>query len=70
MTAAADACFVARLATRREKVVVTQTLNPQARQVVRTFAPGFGLEVVEVPHVDGRDRSRAARARRPRAPPA
>jgi glycine dehydrogenase subunit 1 len=54
MTAAADACFVARLATRREKVVVTQTLNPQARQVVRTFAPGFGLEVVEVPHVDGR----------------
>jgi glycine dehydrogenase subunit 1 len=54
MTAAADACYVARLATRRDKVVVTQTLNPQARQVVRTFAPGFGLEVVEVPHTDGR----------------
>ena len=35
-------------------MVVTQTLNPQARQVVRTFAPGFGLEVVEVPHLDGR----------------
>ena len=35
-------------------MVVAQTLNPQARQVVRTFAPGFGLEVVEVPHVDGR----------------
>ena len=53
MTAAADACYVARLATRRDKVVVTQTLNPQARQVVRTFAPGFGMEVVEVPHTDG-----------------
>ena len=35
------------------KVVVTETLNPQARQVVRTFAPGFGLEVVEVPHRGG-----------------
>jgi glycine dehydrogenase subunit 1 len=23
------------------------------RQVVKTYAPGFGLEVVEVPHVDG-----------------
>src|SRR5207253_7305294 len=23
------------------------------RQVVKTFAPGFGLEVVEVPHRDG-----------------
>ncbi|MGZ4431726.1 MAG: aminomethyl-transferring glycine dehydrogenase subunit GcvPA [Gaiellales bacterium] len=52
-TVAADACYVAKLATRRGKVVITQTLNPQARQVVRTFAPGFGLEVVEVPHTDG-----------------
>ena len=54
MTAAADACFVAKLATGRDKVVLTETLNPQARQVVRTFAPGFGMEVVEVPHTDGR----------------
>jgi glycine dehydrogenase subunit 1 len=52
-TVAADACYVAKLATRRAKVVIAQSLNPQARQVVRTFAPGFGLEVVEVPHRDG-----------------
>jgi glycine dehydrogenase subunit 1 len=28
-------------------------LSPQVRQVVKTYAPGFGLEVVEVPHRDG-----------------
>ena len=53
MTAAADACYVAKLATGRSKVVLAETLNPQARQVVRTFAPGFGMEVVEVPHEGG-----------------
>jgi glycine dehydrogenase subunit 1 len=53
MTVAADACYVAKLATGKQKVVIAQTLNPQARQVVRTFAPGFGMEVVEVPHDGG-----------------
>jgi glycine dehydrogenase subunit 1 len=52
-TVAADACYVAKLATRRQKVVLAETLNPQARQVVRTFAPGFGMEVVEVAQKDG-----------------
>src|SRR5690348_11897533 len=50
---AADACYVAKHATGREKVVVTQATNPQVRQVVKTYAAGFGLEVVEVPHRDG-----------------
>src|SRR6266699_2299115 len=52
-TVAADACFVAKHATGRAKVVVCETVNPQVRQVVKTYAPGFGLEVVEVPHEDG-----------------
>jgi glycine dehydrogenase subunit 1 len=52
-TVAADACFVARHATGREKVVLCETLHPQVRQVVKTYAPGFGLEVVEIPHRDG-----------------
>ena len=52
-TVAADACFVAKHATGRAKVVVTEATNPQVRQVVKTYAPGFGLEVVEVPHRDG-----------------
>ncbi len=52
-TVAADACFLAKHATGRSKAVVTEATNPQVRQVVKTYAPGFGLEVVEVPHRDG-----------------
>jgi glycine dehydrogenase subunit 1 len=52
-TVAADACFIAKHATGRSKVVVTEATNPQVRQVVKTYAPGFGLEVVEVPHRGG-----------------
>jgi glycine dehydrogenase subunit 1 len=52
-TVAADACFVAKHATGRSKVVLTEATNPQVRQVVKTYAPGFGLEVVEVPHDGG-----------------
>src|SRR6478672_13606835 len=52
-TVAADACYVAKHATKRSKVVVTEATNPQVRQVVKTYAPGFGLEVVEVPHRGG-----------------
>jgi glycine dehydrogenase subunit 1 len=50
---AADACYVAKHVTGRSKVVLAETVNPQVRQVVKTYAPGFGLEVVEVPHRDG-----------------
>jgi glycine dehydrogenase subunit 1 len=52
-TVAADACYVAKHATGRSKVVLAEALNPQVRQVVKTYAPGFGLEVVEVPHRGG-----------------
>jgi glycine dehydrogenase subunit 1 len=52
-TVAADACFIAKHHTGRTKVVLAEALNPQVRQVVKTYAPGFGLEVVEVPHRDG-----------------
>ena len=52
-TVAADACFIAKHATGRTKIVLAETLNPQVREVVKTYAPGFGLEVVEVPHTDG-----------------
>jgi glycine dehydrogenase subunit 1 len=52
-TVAADACFVAKHVTGRTKVVLCETVNPQVRQVVKTYAPGFGLDVVEVPHQGG-----------------
>ena len=52
-TVAADACFVAKHTSDRSKIVLAETLNPQVRQVVKTFALGFGLDVVEVPHRGG-----------------
>jgi glycine dehydrogenase subunit 1 len=52
-TVAADACFVAKHATGRSKIVLCESLNPQVRQVAKTYAPGFGLDVVEVPFRDG-----------------
>jgi glycine dehydrogenase subunit 1 len=52
-TVAADACYVAKHATGRSRVVLTEATNPQVRQVVKTYAPGFGLDVVEVPHHGG-----------------
>jgi len=62
-TVAADACFIAKHATGRTKIVLAETLNPQVREVVKTYAPGFGLEIVEVGHSDGvTDPSRIAAA--------
>ncbi|MEJ7791195.1 MAG: aminomethyl-transferring glycine dehydrogenase subunit GcvPA [Gaiellaceae bacterium] len=52
-TVAADACYVAKHITGRSKVVLAETLHPQVLQVVKTYAVGFGLEVVEVPHRGG-----------------
>jgi glycine dehydrogenase subunit 1 len=52
-TVAADACFIAKHATGRSKVVVTEATNAQVRQVIKTYAPGFGLEIVEVPYANG-----------------
>ena len=52
-TVAADACFIAKAHTGRERIVLAETLHPMARQVVKTYAPGFGMEVVEVPHEGG-----------------
>ena len=63
-TVAADACFVAKHATGRSKIVITEATNPQVRQVVKTYAPGFGLEVVEVPHEGGATDPERVRERR------
>jgi glycine dehydrogenase subunit 1 len=52
-TVAADACFMARAHTGSSRIVLAETLHPIVRQVVKTYAPGFGMEVVEVPHEGG-----------------
>src|SRR4029450_11016490 len=45
--------LIPKLAPGRSKVVLSEATNPQVRQVVKTYARGFGLEVVEVPHRGG-----------------
>ncbi|MSO96361.1 MAG: aminomethyl-transferring glycine dehydrogenase subunit GcvPA [Thermoleophilia bacterium] len=52
-TVAADACYIAKHAAGRTRIVLAETLNPQVREVVKTYAPGFGLEIVEVAHEGG-----------------
>jgi glycine dehydrogenase subunit 1 len=52
-TVAADACYMAKHVTGRNRIVVTEATSRQVRQVVRTYARGFGLDVVEVPHTGG-----------------
>ncbi len=52
-TVAADACYVAKHATGRSRIVVAEAVHPQVRAVVKTYAVGFGMEVVEVPQSGG-----------------
>ena len=52
-TVAADACYVAKHATGRTGIVLCETLNPQVRAVVSTYAVGFGMDVTIVPHRGG-----------------
>jgi len=52
-TVTADACYVVKHHTGKTKIVITEATSPQVRQVVKTYAPGFGLEVAEVPHTNG-----------------
>src|SRR5262245_38290119 len=42
-TVAADACFIAKHATGRTKIVVTDATNPQGRQGSKTVRPRLGL---------------------------
>ncbi|WP_186319980.1 aminomethyl-transferring glycine dehydrogenase subunit GcvPA [Paenibacillus sp. Y412MC10] len=52
-TALAEAGSLASAATKRKQLLVSSTVHPEARQVVRTYAKGLGLDVVEVPSANG-----------------
>ncbi|TJY44433.1 aminomethyl-transferring glycine dehydrogenase subunit GcvPA [Cohnella pontilimi] len=47
-TALAEAAALAHGATKRNKIVISRTVHPEAREIVRTTARGLDLEVVEV----------------------
>ncbi|MBN1528139.1 MAG: aminotransferase class V-fold PLP-dependent enzyme, partial [Thermoleophilaceae bacterium] len=48
-SAVAAAGYMAKLETRRTRLVTSRALHPQSRAALRTHAAGYGMEVVEVP---------------------
>jgi len=52
-SAVASAGYLARLANGRSRFVASAGLHPHSLETLRTYARGFGAEVVEVPLADG-----------------
>ncbi|WP_416827199.1 aminomethyl-transferring glycine dehydrogenase subunit GcvPA [Ectobacillus polymachus] len=52
-TALAEAAMMAAGHTRKNKVLVSEAVHPEARDVLKTYAKAQRLEVVEIPHVGG-----------------
>jgi glycine dehydrogenase subunit 1 len=52
-SAMAAAGYLAQLENGRAKFVVSQAVNPQYRETLRTNAHGYGTEIIEVPATDG-----------------
>src|ERR687886_40277 len=48
-SALAAAAYLAKLDTRRGKLVASRALHPHSRAALRTHAAGYGMEVVETP---------------------
>lgn len=52
-TALSEAAVLAAGATKRKKLIVSRTVHPEARQVLRTSAGAWGLDIVEIDYKDG-----------------
>jgi glycine dehydrogenase subunit 1 len=52
-SAVASAGYLARLANGRKRFVASAGLHPHSLETLRTYAHGFGAEVIEVPLADG-----------------
>ncbi len=52
-TATAEAMFLAQATRKKNRVLVSATLNPYVRDVIDTYAHAKGIEVVTLPEVDG-----------------
>ena len=52
-TALAEAGNLAAGHTKRKKLLISETVNPESRDVVRTYALGQSIEVVTIPQKDG-----------------
>jgi glycine dehydrogenase subunit 1 len=52
-SAAAEAVLLAMRATDRDKIVLSETVNPLYREVIHTYLSGRSVEIVTVPMKDG-----------------
>jgi glycine dehydrogenase subunit 1 len=52
-TAIYEAITMSLRRTRRNRVVVDETVNPIYRKMIRSYTSNLGIELVEVPHADG-----------------
>lgn len=52
-TAVAEASFMASNITRRNQIVISKTVSPQAREVLKTYGHLQDLEIIEVEDKDG-----------------
>ncbi|HLR80686.1 MAG TPA: aminomethyl-transferring glycine dehydrogenase subunit GcvPA [Bacillota bacterium] len=53
-TALAEAVNLSAAQTKRKKVIVSKAVHPESRAVIKTYAKGPELEIVEIDHKDGR----------------
>jgi glycine dehydrogenase subunit 1 len=53
-SAVGEAAVMSRDLTKRDQVVVSTAVNPQYRQVLRTYVRHLGIDVVELPYEAGR----------------
>jgi len=52
-TAAAEAAVMAVDITRRKKILVSRTVHPETRSVIKTYCTAVGFEMEEIPWVNG-----------------
>lgn len=52
-TALAEAAMLATGHTKRKKILMSATVHPEAKAVIKTYGKGQYVEVIEVPHSDG-----------------
>ncbi|MFC2948190.1 aminomethyl-transferring glycine dehydrogenase subunit GcvPA [Virgibacillus sediminis] len=52
-TALAEAVNLSAAQTKKKKILVSKAVHPESREVIKTYAKGPGLDIVEIDHTNG-----------------